>query len=46
MRLFSHQDAPPPGWGSKTYYSQLRIDPLPLESVDELLRAWSSFARR
>ncbi len=27
------------GWGSKTYYTQLRIDPLPPESADELLRA-------
>jgi predicted ATPase len=27
------------GWGSKTYYSQLRIDPLPPESADELLQA-------
>ena len=27
------------GWGSKTYYSQLRIDPLPPENADELLRA-------
>jgi class 3 adenylate cyclase/predicted ATPase len=27
------------GWGSKTYYRQLRIDPLPPESADELLRA-------
>ena len=27
------------GWGSKTYYSQLRLDPLPPESADELLRA-------
>ena len=26
-------------WGSKTYYRQLRIDPLPPESADELLRA-------
>ena len=25
-------------WGSKTYYSQLRLDPLPAESADELLR--------
>ncbi len=25
------------GWGSKTYYLQLRIDPLPPESADELL---------
>ena len=27
------------GWGSKTYYTQLRIDPLPPESADELLAA-------
>ena len=27
------------GWGSKTYYSQLRIDPLPIESADVLLRS-------
>jgi class 3 adenylate cyclase/tetratricopeptide (TPR) repeat protein len=27
------------GWGSKTYYRQLRIDPLPAESADELLAA-------
>jgi class 3 adenylate cyclase/tetratricopeptide (TPR) repeat protein len=27
------------GWGSKTYYRQLRIDPLPPESADALLRA-------
>jgi predicted ATPase len=27
------------GWGRKTYYSQLRIDPLPPESAEELLRA-------
>jgi tetratricopeptide (TPR) repeat protein len=26
-------------WGSKTYYRQLRIDPLPSESADELLGA-------
>jgi class 3 adenylate cyclase/tetratricopeptide (TPR) repeat protein len=26
-------------WGSKTYYRQLRIDPLPAESADELLEA-------
>src|SRR5574341_416262 len=26
-------------WGSKTYYTQLRIDPLPLESAEELLTA-------
>jgi class 3 adenylate cyclase/tetratricopeptide (TPR) repeat protein len=27
------------GWGSKTYYRQLRIDPLPPETAGELLRA-------
>lgn len=27
------------GWGSKTYYTQLRIDPLPPESCEELLHA-------
>jgi len=27
------------GWGNKTYYRQLRIDPLPPESADELLQA-------
>jgi class 3 adenylate cyclase/tetratricopeptide (TPR) repeat protein len=27
------------GWGSKTYYSQLRLDPLPPESAEELLGA-------
>jgi class 3 adenylate cyclase/tetratricopeptide (TPR) repeat protein len=27
------------GWGSKTYYTQLRIDPLPPESADALLQA-------
>jgi predicted ATPase len=26
------------GWGSKTYYSQLRLDPLPAASADELLQ--------
>jgi len=26
------------GWGNKTYYSQLRIDPLPPESAGELLQ--------
>jgi predicted ATPase/class 3 adenylate cyclase len=25
------------GWGNKTYYTQLRLDPLPLESAEELL---------
>ena len=27
------------GWGNKTYYTQLRIDPLPPESAEELLQA-------
>ena len=27
------------GWGSKTYYAQLRLDPLPPASADELLQA-------
>ena len=27
------------GWGSKTYYTQLRLDPLPPASADELLAA-------
>ena len=27
------------GWGSKTYYTQLRLDPLPPESAEELLQA-------
>jgi class 3 adenylate cyclase/tetratricopeptide (TPR) repeat protein len=27
------------GWGSKTYYTQLRLDPLPETSVDTLLQA-------
>src|SRR4029434_2929708 len=27
------------GWGSKTYYTQLRLDPLPPVSADEFLQA-------
>ena len=27
------------GWSGKTYYTQVRLDPLPAESADELLRA-------
>jgi hypothetical protein len=27
------------GWGGKTFYAQLRIDPLPPESADELAAA-------
>ena len=26
------------GWGSKTYYTQLRLDPLPPASADEFFR--------
>ena len=26
------------GWGSKTYYTQMRLDPLPLASADEFLQ--------
>jgi class 3 adenylate cyclase/tetratricopeptide (TPR) repeat protein len=26
------------GWGNKTYYTQLRVDPLPSKSAEELLR--------
>ena len=41
------------GWGSKTYYTQLRLDPLPPESAEELLhgaargrrRAWQPLKR-
>jgi len=32
------------GWGSKTYYRQLRIDPLPPESAEELLAALLGYA--
>jgi class 3 adenylate cyclase len=28
------------GWGSKTYYTQLRLDPLPSASAEELLQAF------
>ena len=27
------------GWGSKTYYTQLRLDPLPPASAEDFLRA-------
>ena len=27
------------GWGSKTFYTQLRLDPLPPASAEELLQA-------
>ena len=34
------------GWGSKTYYTQLRLDPLRAESADELLEALVGRGRR
>ena len=34
------------GWGSKTYYRQLRIDPLPPESAEELLTPCSAMTPR
>ncbi len=27
------------GWGNKTFYTQVRVDPLPVESAEELLQA-------
>jgi class 3 adenylate cyclase/tetratricopeptide (TPR) repeat protein len=36
--LLSYRSEYQHGWGSKTYYRQLRIDPLPPESAEELLR--------
>jgi predicted ATPase len=27
------------GWGNKTYYTQLRVDPLPAESAEQLLHS-------
>jgi hypothetical protein len=33
------EDEPEHAWGGKTYYLQLRMDPLPPERADELLRA-------
>jgi class 3 adenylate cyclase/tetratricopeptide (TPR) repeat protein len=39
LLLFNYRPEYSHGWGGKTYYSQLRLDPLPPESADELLRA-------
>jgi class 3 adenylate cyclase/tetratricopeptide (TPR) repeat protein len=39
LLLFNYRPEYQHGWGSKTYYTQLRIDPLPPESAEELLRA-------
>jgi class 3 adenylate cyclase/tetratricopeptide (TPR) repeat protein len=39
LLLVSYRPEYQHSWGSKTYYTQLRIDPLPPDSADELLRA-------
>jgi class 3 adenylate cyclase/tetratricopeptide (TPR) repeat protein len=39
MLLVNYRPEYQHGWGGKTYYRQLRIDPLPLESAAELLDA-------
>jgi hypothetical protein len=33
------------GWANKTYYTQLRLDPLPVENAGELLHALMGGAR-
>jgi class 3 adenylate cyclase len=37
--LVNYRPEYPHAWGGKTYYRQLRVDPLPPESADELLDA-------
>jgi predicted ATPase len=37
LPLVNYRPAYQHGWGSKTYYRQLRVDPLPAESADDLL---------
>jgi class 3 adenylate cyclase/tetratricopeptide (TPR) repeat protein len=39
LLLVSYRPDHQHGWGSKTYYAQLRIDPLPPETAEELLDA-------
>jgi predicted ATPase len=39
VRLVNYRPEYSHAWGGKTYYRQLRIDPLPPESADELLDA-------
>jgi DNA-binding winged helix-turn-helix (wHTH) protein/class 3 adenylate cyclase len=39
MLLVNHRPEYHHHWGSKTYYTQLRLDPLPPKRADELLRA-------
>ena len=40
LLLVNHRPEHRRGWGDKAYYRQLRIDPLPPESADELLEAF------
>jgi class 3 adenylate cyclase/tetratricopeptide (TPR) repeat protein len=39
LLLVNHRPEYEHGWGSKTYYARLRLDPLPLERTEDLLRA-------
>jgi class 3 adenylate cyclase len=39
LLLVNYRPAYQHGWGSKTYYTQLRLDPLPEASADALLQA-------
>ncbi len=39
LLLFNYRPEYQHGWSGKTYYHQVRIDPLPPESADELLEA-------
>jgi class 3 adenylate cyclase/tetratricopeptide (TPR) repeat protein len=39
LLLVNHRPEYQHGWVSKTYYARLRLDPLPLESTEDLLRA-------
>jgi class 3 adenylate cyclase len=39
LLLVNHRPEYQHGWVSKTYYARLRLDPLPLESAEDLLRA-------
>ena len=39
MLLVNYRTEYQHSWGSKTYYTQLRLDPLPPVSADELLQA-------
>jgi class 3 adenylate cyclase/tetratricopeptide (TPR) repeat protein len=39
LLLFNYRPEYQHGWGSKSYYTQLRIDPLPPETAEKLLQA-------